>query len=108
MPGPPIPGSAPAESRCVCVQKLMSSSTSSQYQLDDAAAAADIKDDEMTVACSSQWSAAPTLSQLCRSQLRRHLVTVCRVGALLIAVNCLPLPPTLQRFLLLDELDSVQ
>jgi len=56
------------------------------------------------------------LSALCRCLVRRHLASDGRVGGgggggggggLLCAVAHLPLPPALQRFLLLDELDAV-
>jgi len=53
------------------------------------------------------------LSALCRCLVRRHLASDGRVGGggggggLLGAVAHLPLPPALQRFLLLDELDAV-
>ena len=50
------------------------------------------------------------LSALCRCLVRRHLASDSRVGGgggLLGAVAHLPLPPALQRFLLLDELDAV-
>ena len=53
------------------------------------------------------------LSALCRCLVRRHLASDGRVGGggggggLLGAVAHLPLPPALQRFMLLDELDAV-
>ena len=49
------------------------------------------------------------LTQACRCQLRRHLLvySALKPGGLFAAVNALPLPTTLQRFLLLDELDHV-
>jgi len=63
-------------------------------------------DDDVIHAAATGPSLQP-LTHACRCRLRRHLVTTGRVVGLLSAVAYLPLPPALQRFLLLDELDTV-
>jgi len=47
------------------------------------------------------------LTQVCRCRLRHHLLTTAKRSGLLKAVNDLPLPSALQRFLLLEELNAI-
>ena len=93
---------------CVCIQCVDSGKQWSSERPADSAAGKDedVMDADSTAAASSSASPLP-LMHACRRRLRRHLVNAGRVVGLLSAVAYLPLPPTLQRFLLLDELDTV-